>query len=38
MINWIKDEFQISVLLTEHDMKLVMGICEKIIVLDYCKK
>lgn len=38
MINWIKDEFQISVLLIEHDMKLVMGICEKIIVLDYGKK
>ena len=38
MIRWIKDEFKISVLLIEHDMKLVMGICEKIIVLDYGKK
>ncbi|NLL31003.1 MAG: ABC transporter ATP-binding protein [Clostridiales bacterium] len=38
MINWIKDRFNISVLLIEHDMKLVMGICEKIVVLDYGKK
>lgn len=38
MINWIRDEFKISVLLIEHDMKLVMGICEKIVVLDYGKK
>jgi len=38
MINWIKDKFGISVLLIEHDMKLVMGICEKITVLDYGKK
>lgn len=38
MIGWIKDEFKISVLLIEHDMKLVMGICEKIVVLDYGKK
>lgn len=38
LINWIKDKFNISVLLIEHDMKLVMGICEKIVVLDYGKK
>jgi branched-chain amino acid transport system ATP-binding protein len=38
MISWIKDKFNISVLLIEHDMKLVMGICEKIVVLDYGKK
>ena len=30
LINWIKDEFKISILLIEHDMKLVMGICDKI--------
>ena len=38
LINWIKNEFHISVLLIEHDMKLVMGICDKVVVLDYGKK
>lgn len=38
LISWIKEKFNISVLLIEHDMKLVMGICEKIVVLDYGKK
>ena len=31
----IRDEFQIAVLLIEHDMSLVMGICEGICVLDF---
>jgi branched-chain amino acid transport system ATP-binding protein len=35
LIQFIKDRFQISVLLVEHDMKVVMGICERIAVLDY---
>lgn len=37
LIKWIKDEFKISILLIEHDMKLVMGVCEKIVVVDYGK-
>ena len=35
LIQFIKGKFQISVLLVEHDMQVVMGICERIAVLDY---
>jgi len=35
LIRFIKDKFQISILLVEHDMQLVMEICERIVVLDY---
>ena len=35
MIELIRRDFDLTVLLIEHDMKFVMGICEHIIVLDY---
>jgi branched-chain amino acid transport system ATP-binding protein len=35
LIRTIRDEYNVTILLIEHDMKLVMGICERIYVLDY---
>ena len=36
-IRKIRDTFQIAVLLIEHDMNLVMGICEGICVINFGK-
>ena len=38
MIHWIRKEFNLSILLIEHDMGLVMGVCERIYVLEYGMK
>lgn len=35
LIGEIRNRFQIAILLVEHDMQLVMNICERIAVLDY---
>ena len=35
LIQDIRKRFQLTILLIEHDMKVVMGICERIAVLDY---
>lgn len=31
----VRNKFGISILLIEHDMSLVMGICERLVVLEY---
>jgi branched-chain amino acid transport system ATP-binding protein len=35
LIRRVRDEFEVAILLIEHDMAVVMGICERIYVLDY---
>ena len=35
LIQFVKKKFQIAVLLVEHDMRVVMGICQRVTVLDY---
>lgn len=36
-IGFIRDKFKTTILLIEHDMSLVMGICERLVVIDYGK-
>jgi len=35
LIAFIREQFNVAILLIEHDMKLVMSICECITVLDH---
>ena len=35
LISFVKDQFNLTILLIEHDMRLVMGICQRLMVLDY---
>jgi branched-chain amino acid transport system ATP-binding protein len=35
LIRWIRDRFRMAILLVEHNMKVVMGVCEKVHVVDY---
>jgi branched-chain amino acid transport system ATP-binding protein len=34
LIREIQDRFDLSILLIEHDMRLVMNICERVVVMD----
>jgi len=35
IINYIRDEFNVTILLIEHDMKFVSGLCDEITVLNF---
>lgn len=35
LIGWIREKFNLTILLIEHDMSLIMKICERIYVLDH---
>ncbi|MCG8569483.1 MAG: ABC transporter ATP-binding protein [Spirochaetes bacterium] len=35
LIKWIRDEFKVTILLIEHQMRVVMGVCERIKVMDF---
>jgi branched-chain amino acid transport system ATP-binding protein len=38
LIRRIRDEFETTIVLIEHQMRVVMGVCEQITVLDYGRK
>lgn len=35
LIHFIRDEFNLTILLIEHQMRVVMGICERVVVMDF---
>ena len=37
-IYWLREHFQLTIILIEHHMKLVMGICEQVMVMNFGKR
>jgi branched-chain amino acid transport system ATP-binding protein len=35
LIRWLRDRFAMAIFLVEHNMKVVMGVCEQVHVVDY---
>jgi branched-chain amino acid transport system ATP-binding protein len=35
LISWVRSEFDLTILLIEHQMQVVMGCCERIVVMDF---
>ncbi|HHH41061.1 MAG TPA: ABC transporter ATP-binding protein, partial [Chloroflexi bacterium] len=35
LIHWIRDQFHLTIWVIEHQMRLIMSICERIKVLDF---
>jgi len=35
LIKWVRKQFNVSILIIEHQMRVIMGICERIVVLDF---
>ena len=35
LIQWIRQQFDLTIILIEHQMRVVMGICERILVMDF---
>jgi len=35
LIGWVREAFKVTILLIEHQMQLVMNICERLVVLDF---
>ena len=35
LIHFIKERFNLTVLLIEHQMKVVMGVCERVVVMEF---
>jgi branched-chain amino acid transport system ATP-binding protein len=34
-IAWVRERFALTILLIEHQMRLVMGLCERVVAMDF---